>query len=1320
MKRKLFSRNAIVLLLLGFTTGAIFLTSYFSKTYRLLNRHERYAQYLESLGVHNPEHLALTTEQIKSMPKHDRPDLAWKQNFLETLDPALGHPATERLMKAYRKVKSFSSLKSVGVEQHPWEERGPYNVGGRTRALMFDPNDATLKKVWAGGATGGIWFNDDITNTSSEWTPVNDFLDNIAISCIAYDPNNTQVFYAGTGEGWKTQSSIGGGIWKTTDGGANWNHITGTENYKYINDIAVRNESGNSVLYVAVATQDYQGTVQAGSNNQGLYRSTNGGISFTQVLPSADGEVITPADIEIGADNRLYVGSNESPTGKNGGKILFSDNGTNWTSHTFLPTDAGRVEIAVAPSNANYVYAVAAGQWDVEGIYFSTNKGVSWNIAISMPTDHAMGEDFSRSQAWYDLIMQVDPNDEETLYLGVINMYRTKDATQSWEQLSSYPYPSLHSDQHAIVFRGNSSSEAIFGNDGGVYYSNNLKSGSHSFELMNNRYNVTQYYACAIHPGNGSNYFLAGCQDNGSQQFDGPGIDVTRTVGGGDGCFTFIDKDNPNIQIVSAQTLYYKVSNNGGSSFSVVQNESGGQFINPAAYDHNLNILYTTFSNSELNKISDVGSNNTIGKVPVNLGTHFYYDKSSCLTVSPYTTASTTIFAGTGTGKLFKITNANTSTPSQTEITGSNFPTGTIKCVEIGANENEIVAIFSNYGVESVWYTANGGSTWVSKESDLPDMPVRWALFNPLDRNEMILATDVGVWTSTNFNDTSPNWIPSNSGLANVRVDMLKYRSSDHMVLAATYGRGLFTSDGFKDSGSTGGSCATLPYSEGLESGIGSFVQQTGDDLDWILHTGSTPSQNTGASSAVEGSYYLYVESSSPNNPDKVANLDSECFDLSSINGAKLSFKYHMYGSTMGTLNVQVSTNDGANWNTEWTKSGDQGNNWLSGSVDLSSYLNQSNVKIRFNAITGSGYTSDICIDEIQIVESMLTVPAPVADFTYSSTSVTEGEWVGFTDVSTNNPTSWTWTFEEGDPATSTLQNPLVTYNTAGTYTVTLTATNDGGSDTETKTALITVNPAASNGYATLPYSTGFESGSFDEYWSTETENSNGRIQVTSANSPSGSYHMTMDVVSSGQFCTNGALLKVNLAGKSGVSLSFDWKEFGDENHNQDGIYISDDDGASYTKIYSLKGGTSTYETINIDLSNEINSNSLSHSSTFVIKFQQRDNYSIDMDGFGIDNVSISDSPGSIPLAPKYIDESDMDMVIYPNPASEFVHVKAGHLINKVCIYDMDGNLVNQYLYTDSSKNEVTISVNSYAKGIYIMKVYTEDKTYSHKLIVKD
>ena len=97
--------------------------------------------------------------------------------------------------------------------------------------------------------------------------------------------------------------------------------------------------------------------------------------------------------------------------------------------------------------------------------------------------------------------------------------------------------------------------------------------------------------------------------------------------------------------------------------------------------------------------------------------------------------------------------------------------------------------------------------------------------------------------------------------------------------------------------------------------------------MDWTIQTGGTPSSSTGPSGAFNGTYYIYMESSSPNYPSKVANLVSPCIDLTSAQNAELRFHYNMCGAAMGALNVQLSTN-GTDWTTKWTKSGDQGTSW--------------------------------------------------------------------------------------------------------------------------------------------------------------------------------------------------------------------------------------------------------------------------------------------------------------------------------------------------------------------------------------------------------
>lgn len=173
-------------------------------------------------------------------------------------------------------------------------------------------------------------------------------------------------------------------------------------------------------------------------------------------------------------------------------------------------------------------------------------------------------------------------------------------------------------------------------------------------------------------------------------------------------------------------------------------------------------------------------------------------------------------------------------------------------------------------------------------------------------------------------------------------------------------------------TGCTGG-ISSFPYSEGFESSIGDWTQDANDNLDWTRDASGTPSSSTGPSSADEGSYYMYIESSSPNYPSKVAILNSPCIDLTNETSANFNFAYHMYGSTMGSLALEASV-DGTNWTSLWSKSGDQGNSWSNASVNLSSYLG-SNLQLRFVGTTGSSYRSDMAIDDISITTGGGTTP---------------------------------------------------------------------------------------------------------------------------------------------------------------------------------------------------------------------------------------------------------------------------------------------------------------------------------------------------------
>jgi hypothetical protein len=210
------------------------------------------------------------------------------------------------------------------------------------------------------------------------------------------------------------------------------------------------------------------------------------------------------------------------------------------------------------------------------------------------------------------------------------------------------------------------------------------------------------------------------------------------------------------------------------------------------ALDSNLDILYSDYSTTagvyQIRRYTNLKLG-TVGKT--SLTNALLTGSPTAITVSKYTTASSTLLVGTRTGKLLKVTNANTFGTAWTDITGSGF-VGSVSDVEYGQSESEIFVTMHNYNVVSIWYTADGGVTWQNKEGDFPDIPVKAILQNPLSVNEVIIGTDLGVWYTTDFNSTSPTWIQSYNGMSNVKVTDLDLRN-DNMVFAATYGRGVFS-----------------------------------------------------------------------------------------------------------------------------------------------------------------------------------------------------------------------------------------------------------------------------------------------------------------------------------------------------------------------------------------------------------------------------------------------------------------------------------------------------------------------------------------------
>jgi hypothetical protein len=753
-----------------------------------------------------------------------QPDMAALQDYYQTMDPLERRVPQERLVMARKQMKEMQVQSSFKSTQAIEWQNIPSNMGGRTRSLMWDPNSTSGNKVWAGSVTGGIWYNNDITDPSSVWIPVDDFMASLSISSLIFDPNNTTTFYAGTGEAptalvtYRESSGRGVGILKSDDGGVSWYLLESTQDFAYITDIEIRVEDGISVIYAGVGSGVYKGVDHNSDPSDGLYRSADGGSSWEQVLPLISGlsTPYMPASIEIGADGRIFVGTMRNINGNGGGCLLYSDEGTegSWTLNQdykeqieagigqyYLP---GRVMFSPALSNENVVYAlIGAGYENGFGFYHgnfilrSDDKGESWN-ELNIPDNDPTWASLS----WHAFVISVDPMDEDHFYIGGLDVYHSLNSGLTYNRVSDWVLmyygggdQYIHGDIHAIEFKPGSSDEIIYATDGGVFYTDNGTNSFPDFQEKNNEYSSLQFYTCAIHPVQGEEEYLGGLQDNGTLRYTGDILDINDMISGGDGAFCLYNKYYPEIFVTSVYyNRYYMFYD--GELVNLFNDFESGTFVSPAVLDNDDNILYANgvgFFGQNSNQIfraSGLPFSVDADLVNINTGLNTWF---TAIASSPYAAANESkLFIGSNDGHLFRLDNAQSS-PQSTEIGSEDFPIGSVSCIAIGASEDTLLVTFSNYGVSSVWKTNDGGENWMEVEGNLPDMPVRWALLHPQNNNIAMIATELGIWVTYDLSAGEVSWSPQINGMANVRIDQLDMRENDLTVLAASHGRGLFT-----------------------------------------------------------------------------------------------------------------------------------------------------------------------------------------------------------------------------------------------------------------------------------------------------------------------------------------------------------------------------------------------------------------------------------------------------------------------------------------------------------------------------------------------
>lgn len=547
--------------------------------------------------------------------------------------------ATNRLdygamLKTEQQIENARKSRGVmGAMGFNWHSMGPSNIGGRTRAILIDKNDASGQTLFAGGISGGIWKS---TNGGATWDSINDNLSNMNVSCIAQDDSGH--IFIGTGEGFSLYDQgqafstgiLGGGVFKSRDDGKTFNilHATippSTNNdvveWSYTNRIAILHNNP-SVIYAAT--------------NMGMEVSTDGGNSFVfaksstgTVLGSATSEIYNSLDVKVSSNDSIVVACIE-------GNAYYAYPYVSATTFTLMhqsgvgkipSSGGGRIEFGISPSNANLIFASVIAPTDkLIGIYFTmtgvtSNNGGNWyEIA---PGGSLSFDPYSsggvQDQGTYDNTIGVFPSAPnapvKALFGGTTLWSWTQaaanDSTGGWYSISSYyGYTGdpiyVHPDLHAAVIDPNNPKIVYIGCDGGIYKSYDE---AKTFQPENRNYDVTQFYAIACSPyvaANGEG-IIGGTQDNGTPYMSGTqyyyqdAVDIT----GGDGGQCVISSLNPNVYYASeddntllrsaalstlgiASSAYTNLIGLGlGANIDSIYQLASGNFVDPVALYEN-------------------------------------------------------------------------------------------------------------------------------------------------------------------------------------------------------------------------------------------------------------------------------------------------------------------------------------------------------------------------------------------------------------------------------------------------------------------------------------------------------------------------------------------------------------------------------------------------------------------------------------------------------------------------------------------------------------------------------------------------------------
>ncbi len=744
--------------------------------------------------------------------------------------------------------RSLGSEKANGVQSNSFNAVGPYNVGGRTRAIGIDVANENV--LIAGSVSGGIWKSTDGGQTWLKKTPSDVMMD---VTTVVQDTRSgkTNTWYAGTGEFYGASAEISGsGVYKSTDNGETWFSLASTygktpqtwdNTFEYVWRLAIdAHNTTQDVIYAATTL----GSIQ---------RSSDGGTTWATVLGTFSNGYSYFTDVAVSPSGVVYatfsqISSNNSTSIVRG--MYRSTNGIQWTNITppNMPTKYGRIAIGIAPSDENNVYFIAntpgsgfrqvdfRGREDWNSLwkynYISgdgSGAGGGWDDrTLNLPRFGGTFGDF-QSQGGYDLLVKVHPTKPNVVFVGGTNLCRSDDGftTPTWTWIGGYGpgstlpfyevYPNNHPDHHDLVFYPSNPDHAISTCDGGIFRTDNVRNGTVVWNSLNNGYRTTQFYTCAIEHHKVSNVIVGGLQDNGTVFTNSSSPTKPWTSPGrGDGSYCAIASDG-NYYMSSQQGSMARFDlDTDGTVKRYSRIDPAGTvrdsflFVNPFVLDPNdQKRLYVPYRHSIFRCIdatlSPWGKWETTGStaggwdtlpVPTN------QEVVSAIAIS--TQPANRLYYGTQTGQLYRVDDANGAVVTKKAIKGPTFPGANIECICVNPhNADSVLVVFSNYNVQSMFFSADGGTTWSAVGGNLEGAidgigngpSCRWAKFCWVQGKCLTLVgTSVGLFSTALLNGPSTVWVrEAASSVGSNIVTMIEYREQDNFVAIATHGNGMFS-----------------------------------------------------------------------------------------------------------------------------------------------------------------------------------------------------------------------------------------------------------------------------------------------------------------------------------------------------------------------------------------------------------------------------------------------------------------------------------------------------------------------------------------------